>query len=77
MLGKQFVLDYVLKRYKAEQNDITFKIYVTDALKALARMNIRYWDIIDTSPKKPERSSEEIINSICAQLEEIGGKEEE
>lgn len=40
-------------------------------------MNIRYWDIIDTAPKQPERSSEEIINSICAQLDEIGGKEEE
>lgn len=40
-------------------------------------MSIRYRDIIETSPNEPSRSSEDIISSICAQLKELEGKEDE
>ncbi len=77
MLGKEFLINYIIKRHSFEQKELAFKIYVTDALYALARLNKRYFDIIDKRHNEPQRTSEEIVESICAQLDKLGGKEED
>lgn len=77
MLGKEFVINYIIKRHNSEQKELAFKIYVTDALYALARLNKRYFDIINKCPNESQRTSEEIVESICAQLDKLGGKEED
>lgn len=87
LLGKQYIFDFIIARIKAEQKEFLYRVYVTDTLKAITQntanfaggstMSIRYRDIIETSPNEPQRSSEEIISSICAQLGELEGKEDE
>ena len=39
-------------------------------------MGKRYYDIIDKGTNEPQRTSEEIINTISKQLAEMAGKEE-
>lgn len=86
MFGKHYVLDFVIQKYKADQHELAYKIYITDSLKVITEntarfaggssMGIRYREIIDSGRNEPQRTSEDIISSISAQLEEIGGKEE-
>lgn len=61
---------YALARCRLYQREEVYRIYVTDALKAIGHFDKRYVDFF-----KPEdnRSAEEIINKIRAGLEEIGG----
>ena len=52
----------------------TYRVYVTDALKAKIGLNIRYVEL--AYPRKlDERSGEEISNSIMAKLKKLGGEE--
>ena len=76
---------YLIQKYRDEQKQQIFEIYVTDALKTMCEniahfaggnvINKRYFDFIDDSPKAPERTSEDIINSISAMLEILGEEE--
>ena len=65
---------YVTARLLDESRDLTYRIYVTDCLKALADGNIRYIDLIQQQKKKVEtRTSNEIVNDIKQGLMKIGG----
>jgi hypothetical protein len=61
---------YVIARYNQYQRDWAYRIYVTDGLKHLAGLNIRYADVF-----KPEetRTADEIIGGIKDKLRQIGG----
>lgn len=39
-------------------------------------MSKRYWDIINTGCNEPQRTSEDVIASVCQQLDELSRKEE-
>ena len=39
-------------------------------------MSKRYYELIDTGHSEPQRTSEDVINSICQQLDELSRKEE-
>lgn len=55
------------------QKEELYRIYVTDALKAAYKLNIRYKDLF----AKPEtRTSDEIISGIKGKLKQLGGSEE-
>ena len=72
---------YVKARFIKESQAKTYRIYVTDSLKAIAEntarhyggtvMNMRYADI--TSKPKPTESSDEVISRIRSKIQEIGG----
>lgn len=51
--------------------DRAYRFYVTDALKAIGSLNIRYADIVN--PVKETRSAGEIINNLKDKLDKIGG----
>lgn len=38
-------------------------------------MSKRYWDIIETEQDEPQRTSEDVIASVCQQLDELSRKE--
>lgn len=61
---------YATARYNQNQREEVYRIYVTDSLKHLAGLNIRYADVF-----KPEetRTAEEIIDGIKGKLRQIGG----
>lgn len=61
---------YATARYNQNQREWVYRIYVTDGLKHLAGLNIRYVDVF-----KPEetRTADEIIGGIKDKLRQLGG----
>lgn len=62
---------YVEARYNLYNRDLAYRIYVTDALKVLGGLNIRFADLF-----KPEetRTAGEIIDGIKDKLQKMGGE---
>lgn len=62
-----------------------YKIYVTDALQIISEntarysggksMSKRYWDFMNTADNEPQRTSEDIIESIGNDLDLLGKEE--
>lgn len=85
MFGEEYIAQYIAQKYQDEQHDEIYRIYVTDTLKAItentARFNggniigKRYWDIVDTGCNRPQRTSEDIISSVCETLNFLGKEE--
>lgn len=61
---------YVKARFNQLQRDWAYRIYVTDGLKHLAGLNIRYADIFAPEEK---RTAEEIIDGVKNGLRHLGG----
>lgn len=64
---------YVESRCKEYDCDEAYRIYVTDALRLIGRLNIRYFDMINPGVEET-RTAEEIIDSISAKLAKAGGE---
>ena len=64
---------YALARWNLYQREEVYRIYMTDALKAIGNLRIRYIDYF-----KPEetRTADEIIDHLRSGLERIGGANE-
>jgi len=61
---------YASARWNIYQREEVYRIYMTDALKAVGNLNRRYIDYF----KAPEkRTSDEIISKLRQGLEKIGG----
>ena len=59
---------YVLARLAQQQRDWAYRIYVTDSLKYLAGLNIRYADLF---VPEETRTADEIIDGIRDKLQMI------
>lgn len=63
---------YVESECIHEWKDSTYRFYVTDALKAIGRLNgQRYYDIVDLTPPDT-RTSEEVVGHISNMLDKLG-----
>ena len=62
---------YAEARYLIYNREFSYRIYVTDALKVLGGLNIRFADLF-----KPEetRTAGEIIGGIRNKLQKMGGE---
>ena len=58
---------YVKARVKQALDEMAYRIYITDALKVIGGLNIRYADLIKR-PIEETRTKEEIIESIRRRL---------
>ena len=56
---------YVMARFEQYERDWTYRIYVTDSLKALAGVNMRYADLF--APEET-RTADEIIDGVKDKL---------
>lgn len=63
---------YVAARYEQEQRDRAYRFYVTDALKAIGRLNKRYADMIAEKRSVPNADPEKIKARIKSKLERLG-----
>ena len=54
---------YVSAQIRLNRREEAYRIYITDAIKSVWRLNKRYLDIIDP-PKEEKRTSEDIINHM-------------
>ena len=61
---------YATARFNQNQREWAYRIYVTDSLKHLVGLNIRYADVF-----KPEetRTADEIIEGVRGKLRQFGG----
>lgn len=66
-------LRYAQARYKQYERDWAYRVYVTDGLKVLGGLNIRYADLFKPEEK---RTAEDIIGNISGKLKKLGGKNE-
>lgn len=48
-----------------------YRIYLTDSLKVIGNLNMRYYDLIQ-SPVEETRSAEEIITDLKQKLDKAG-----
>lgn len=62
---------YATARYNQNQREWLYRIYVTDGLKHLAGLNIRYADVF--APKET-RTAEEVIEGVKNKLRQLGGE---
>ena len=62
---------YVSAKIRLNRRDEAYRIYVTDALKVIGGLNIRFADLF-----KPEetRTAGEIIGGIRDKLQKMGGE---
>ena len=58
-------MDFIIAFFEKEQEELAYRIYMTDALKALGGLNIRYYDIL-ARQRKPQdnRSGTEIAADV-------------
>lgn len=66
---------YVAARYEQEQRDRAYRFYVTDALKAIGNLNLRYADIIKDDAVE-DADPDEIISRIRGKLKRLGKEPE-
>ena len=59
---------YAKARLEKEPRDWTYRIYVTDALKYLAGLNIRYADLF--GPEET-RTADEVIDNVKSKLRRL------
>lgn len=64
---------YVLARLKIEQREKAYRFYITDALKIIGGLNIRYADIVGPAQSDP-RGAEQIKSDITAKLRKMQKK---
>lgn len=65
---------YVSARFENEMRELTYRIYVTDALKAIAHADKRYADFWDNHAVEETRTADEIIGGISNKLKKLGGE---
>lgn len=78
------MIDHCVGFFQRRQEERQYRIYITDALKAIAdnmvRMNggvtlkMRYADMIDATPQNEEtRTAEEVIDHIKEKMQKLTG----
>ncbi len=58
-------MNFIIAFFQKEQEELAYRIYMTDAMKALCNINLRYADILAHRRKpKDNRSGEEIAADV-------------
>lgn len=84
--GKGYVIEHYVSFFHKEQKELSYKVYVTNALKAIAKntavkegdifINENWLDLIkpkkQENEKAPERTEEEVIQDIKNKLLRFG-----
>lgn len=82
LLGKKYLIDFVVGKVKQKQEELTYRYYVTEALMLITKntahyegskyMTVSYREMTENKPIEPQRSSEDIKNNICNMLNSLG-----
>lgn len=68
------IMSFVTEKIKEKQEEMTYRIYVTDALKALTGATVRYYDLVADDDPKPKKTSEQIKAEIFDVFKKLGGE---
>lgn len=72
MFGSGYVIDHCVSAFSEKQKLDNFMYYVTDALKVIGHLNMRFYDVVN--PVEETRSADEIKESIKEKLRRIGNE---
>lgn len=61
---------YVQGRIQKDFDDWAYRIYISDAIKTLGHLNVRYFDLIDRTPADT-RTQEEVVDHISECLSKL------
>ena len=69
LMGRNYVIDYVISEYQDYVEEKIYKAYVTDLIKSIAEsigveVNDRYADLIDNTPKDTRTGDEIALDVI-------------
>lgn len=65
-------MQYVSAKVEEKQDELLYRIYVTDLLRGLAGADIsRYYDMISGESKKPEKTAEEVRKCILDEFKKM------
>lgn len=68
MMGRRYVIDCCISAFRAKQEDLIYRVYVTDLLRALTRADCaRYYDLIKPT-KDDGQTVVETVNDIKDRL---------
>lgn len=77
LIGKPYILQHCVIASRRDQLDISYRVYMTDALAWLSGVEDRWLDrvvnVLDGRPEPPQQSSDEVIARIKNGLN--GGEE--
>lgn len=65
---------YVMARYDVDRRERAYRIYISDSLKIIGGLNIRYVDTL-VSHAVSNNNPDEIKKRICDKLEQLGKEE--
>ena len=79
MLGKPYILDHCVNHLKKSSEETALKVYITDALKAVAEntgrfvkggmtMRRRFADVINNVPEESKEDSQKRADDIIARM---------
>lgn len=58
-------MDFIIAFFQKEQEELAYRIYMTDAMKAMCNINLRYTDILSHRRKpKDNRSGAQIAADV-------------
>ena len=65
IFGRGYVIEHCISSFKKYNEEMTYRVYVTDLLKALSRQESipRYYDLVKRD-KKPQKDAKEVKAKI-------------
>ena len=58
-------MDFIIAFFQKEQEELAYRVYMTDAIKALGGINVRFYDLLAPQRKpKDNRSGAEIAADV-------------
>ena len=67
---------YVMARYDNDRRERAYRIYISDSLKVMGNLNIRYIDMLKGNSVS-DADPEEIKQRICDKLEQLGKEQKD
>lgn len=84
IMGKGYVIEHCISLFQKEQIDKSYRIYITDALQAIANnsagsdkrvsINKRWIDVVEPTKIQETRTEKEIVNDIRKKIRGLGGE---
>ena len=65
---------YVESRCEQHNRDKAYRIYVTDCLQIIGKIDQRFYDLVNPTRVIETRTADEIITSISEKLAKVGGE---
>lgn len=67
------IMRYVVARVKEKWHDEAYRVYISDSLRIITRVDERYADMVGISDRaKDTRAADEVISSVKGRLSKLG-----